>query len=685
LFKVIEKIIPAGNGGGSNNTGRKSIFQKFSEWMERNIADLEEKRKEELKRLLKLFDKDNDEALQYAIPLSSPYLNRGSQSSKSSILGRRPAKFDLGGLGGGGRVDAWEAGDYYNDLRTRYLRAAQKAIQEKDFRKAAYVYAHLLGDYNSAANVLEQGGHYREAAALYKDHLKNLAGAAQCLEKGGLHYEAIELYKELDSHEKVGDLYDAVNQHENAVTYYEKCVSTKITNNDYLDASRIMIHKLDQTPRAKELLLDGWKQTHMAEQCLKGYFDIALREEGNMPDKEIRNIYVKHSYKHKRVSFLNVLEYLNSQTKDEEAAETIQDIAYELIHQEAEEGNMTALSNLKRFVPSDQLVQSDTNRYVSGRKARPLFRNPRVFHLDQEIKWVKAVWHRNQFIVTGIKNGMLHIARGNWYGNLEYYSWTQSIKPNTRFQFINAPYYGDVILLRASDGLPVTRKNLPRNKYFNESLVVYCPIWIHKETDQCAINSRNEICLLQYSGDSLTLHQYHIDGELKKSIHCVVENDEYSFNQISPYYYLAYFDDYYYAYRDKNFFSISEEGVTKVFPFNTMIRFFSSSHSFSEFYLIVSTNSGCLLYKPKRGELNMLGGFFATELIPSGISFIATDRFVAWEKKKAYLFEISDDTPRLTKTFESQHTIIAVLPTNNRLQFAMIEERGKVTLCEIED
>ena len=81
----------------------------------------------------------------------------------------------------------------------------------------------------------------------------------------------------------------------------------------------------------------------------------------------------------------------------------------------------------------------------------------------------------------------------------------------------------------------------------------------------------------------------------------------------------------------------------------------------------------------------MLGGYFATELIPSGISFIAAGRFAAWEKKKVYLFEISDDTPRLTKTFESQHTIIAVLPTNNRLQFAMIEESGRVTISDIEE
>src|SRR6185436_8267427 len=78
LFTIVNgigKILPEGDGTGYGGEG---LFQKMHRWLERNIEELSKKRNEELNRLLKLFDEDKNEALQYAIPLDSPYLNRGT-------------------------------------------------------------------------------------------------------------------------------------------------------------------------------------------------------------------------------------------------------------------------------------------------------------------------------------------------------------------------------------------------------------------------------------------------------------------------------------------------------------------------------------------------------------------------------------------------------------------------------
>ena len=80
----------------------------------------------------------------------------------------------------------------------------------------------------------------------------------------------------------------------------------------------------------------------------------------------------------------------------------------------------------------------------------------------------------------------------------------------------------------------------------------------------------------------------------------------------------------------------------------------------------------------------MQGGFFAESLIPTSIVFITSTRFVITEKKKATLFEIDNFTPRMIKEFETESVIVAALPTNNRNQFGLVEENGKLRLCDIE-
>ncbi|MDB5148068.1 MAG: cyclic nucleotide-binding protein, partial [Mucilaginibacter sp.] len=202
LFFMLYTIFPSAKPVG--NSQRKGWLQQLENWVNRKIDDLNKQRDSELKRLMDMFDSDSDEALKYAIPLDSPYLNRGEAPKSGKLNRRNSLDFNLSRLGGGGRVDSWNIGDYHAKLRAKYQQSAREAVERGDFKRAAYIHAHLLGDFYSASSVLQQGKLYREAAALYKDHLKNNRMAAECLEKGGLLTEAIPLYIEMDYPEKVG-------------------------------------------------------------------------------------------------------------------------------------------------------------------------------------------------------------------------------------------------------------------------------------------------------------------------------------------------------------------------------------------------------------------------------------------------------------------------------------------------
>jgi hypothetical protein len=275
------------------------------------------------------------------------------------------------------------------------------------------------------------------------------------------------------------------------------------------------------------------------------------------------------------------------------------------------------------------------------------------------------------------------MARGNWYGNFEYYSWTTQVKSSTRFTFINAPYLSNQVLLHASDGLPATRKNLPRNKYFAEALIVYCPIWLHKVSAQCVISRENEISRFDIQDNKMTLHKYTLDGDLKKSVHCVFQHPE-SLGNIYSNPVLAYHEGFYYTYYQKSFITVAETGRAKAFTLDTLIRFFVTSASFADFRIIVSTNKGCIIYKPDQGLLNMEAGFFAEHITPLSISFIQSDRFVILEKMKAHLFVLKDEVPQMIREFVTHSPIIGALPATSRHEFALVEENGKITICKMD-
>jgi len=683
LFDLFPKSATSVYSG--NTSSNPGLLQQLQSWLQKNLDELQKKRDKELKRLSDLFEKDTNEALQYAIPLNSPYFDRGKQAPSSSILGRRSVNFNLGSLGGGRLVDAWDTSNYYHELRTKYLNAAQKEIAQKDFKKAAYVYAHLLGDYYNAAKTLEQGNFHREAAALYKDHLKNMTAAAACLERGELYTEAIELYKDLKEDEKVGDLYLQIQQENNAHLYYESCVTKKVGADNLLDAARVVQEKMQQEERAKGILLQGWKGNYQHEPCLKKYFDIIINKDQEQVEAAVNHIYKEHTSERKQLPLLHVLEYVNSKTGSEAVLHNNQEIAYEILHQEAKKGNMQNLHSLKKFLPGNKLIGSDTSRYASSsnRRLQPDTITADI-QLDKTIGWKATTCYRNQFIAVGIKNNQLHLARANWYGNIEYYSWEKEIKDFTSLCFITAPHYSKDIILHNSEGIVFSDRQLIKNKYFSEDLEIRSLAWMLAAPQQFLIDETGNIRRFEMERGDMTLQQYSMDGTLLLSVNCALVSGTVSGARNYPGQALFFNDGYYYTYTDMRLISISSTGGVKAIELLTGIRMMAASGPGSDFYIVVSTNKGCSICKPFKGELNFTNLYFAEELIPRQIIFLNSNRFVIAEKLKAVVFEITDGIPRLIYEQRTASVIAGILSVPQRNSFAIVEENGCITVHDLD-
>jgi tetratricopeptide (TPR) repeat protein len=345
---------------------RRFPFQRFMDWMDGKKKSLQSSRDSELERLMHLFDENTDEALRYAIPLNNPYAGRGT-APPSSTLGRHDADFNLGNLGGGGRTDYWNTDKYYDHLSAKYYTAAQKAEAMKDARKAAYIYANLLGNFQAAARALEEGQFFREAAVIYKDHLKRPMEAAECLEKGGLLLEAVDICKEQEKYEKAGDIYMQLSQQETAYKYYRKSADMALLMSNHREAAIIQERKLKQVELALATLLEGWLAGYRVEECLEEYFNMVIRADEALLYQHLRKVYEQHTSPGKQSSFLSVLIAINSKTTHPAAKDTARDLAYLIISKDASAGNTDKLSLLSHFVPDDQQLAADYNRFKNKR------------------------------------------------------------------------------------------------------------------------------------------------------------------------------------------------------------------------------------------------------------------------------------------------------------------------------
>ncbi|MGI4874106.1 MAG: hypothetical protein ACRYFX_23345 [Janthinobacterium lividum] len=375
LLDGLKKMGEAGSGsagqgpGQAAGTGGSGLLEQLNNFFKGSLDELERKRRNELERLLELFGQDIGEALRYAIPLDSPYQHRGT-AAPGSQLGPRPTEFNLGGLGGGGRVDGWDIGPYESQLRAQYQRAAEQEAAAGRAKKAAYIYAHLLGNYLAAAQALEAGGFFREAAVLYQEHLRNPRAAALALERGGFWFEAIELYVGLSEWEKAGDLHQQLGQPDQARAYYERAAAEAEAKSQLLLAARLLSEKLARPTQAEALLLTGWAGPRQPADHLREYLRLLAARPAGLP-AALRTLYQQHTPPGRHLLLLEtLLAHLPTRPTDPALQAVVQELGFEIISQEAAAGRPNSLHLLKKLLPQDHLLAGDASRYITGWRGR---------------------------------------------------------------------------------------------------------------------------------------------------------------------------------------------------------------------------------------------------------------------------------------------------------------------------
>jgi tetratricopeptide (TPR) repeat protein len=418
-----------GTMGGFLSSWGSGLARWAGEQLARLSAALEEERNREVSRLLHMLDSDPDAGLRYAIPFSGEPGRAGGLPG--SRLMEQNVDFRLGG--NGGASDVWNISPNYQlKLLARYRELANREITLGRHRRAAYIFAHLLGDFAAAARTLADGGHYREAAVLYEEKLTQPLEAAKTLERGGLWTEAIAIYERLRHDEKVGDLYQQLDQPEMAEKAYRREVVTSQRKDDVLTAARLLETKLAAPQEAVSVLIDAWPDSAQALRCVNELFQLlGRRGEHELAEKQVRRLAQSTGGRVSLGSNLaQAFEKLSLAYPDtnvrELAADQIRLVAAEYLPQATAKELQGLTTALRNSTPQDYLLRRDVQRYLQQRSQRnvaPVARKPKI-ELVRQIhlgvgRWKTLYSTGEEFYAAGIRDGKYVVARGTWRGSAQ--------------------------------------------------------------------------------------------------------------------------------------------------------------------------------------------------------------------------------------------------------------------------
>jgi tetratricopeptide (TPR) repeat protein len=458
----------------------------IEDWAARRLHgvnnQLERTRNKELHRLLHLFDNDPESALRHAIPMNA-FAHRGI-APPGAYLGPRPLNFDWSRLGGGA-ADFWNVPPNLQELlRLRYREMADREMQLGRHRRAAYIYAGLLGDLVSAANALKQGKHFREAALLYDEQLKSPLDAARCLAEGGLLAEAIERYEKLGRWIEVADLQQRLGLHEAARENIRRVVNERIAQDDILGAAKLVEERLHGNDEALEMLLQAWPSSRQAAGCIGAAFQMLARLCRHGAALECLAKFARDPVPRSLVlPLLNALGGPVRDYPDEPVRHRAADFSRVLIARQLgqpalpKDESSRLMECLVRLAPQDRLLSRDANRHLAGRREQEL-RMRRVtppplsgsrpvvvrrLELPRQMEWLQLrnEWH--WFYAVGVTENRLTFVRGVWTGELQSVSWNcsaESVK-NTGLILEPTGERGSAVLLKTGSGPDFEEKLLP--------------------------------------------------------------------------------------------------------------------------------------------------------------------------------------------------------------------------------
>ena len=427
-----------GDGGGAAGPG---WLESLANWAAQRLQgisqELEDQRNREIKRLMHLLQNNPDEGLKFALPFGGGE-HRGL-AAPSGSLGSRDVNFNLNRLGGGGAADFWNLSPQYQmQLMQRYRELANRELQLGRHRRAAYIFAELLGDFEGAASALQAGEHWREAAVLYRDKLHRPKAAAECLERGGLLHEAIALYEPLQEFEKIGDLYERLSQQPEAITAWQTAADHYEDKEDFFKSAGVHENKIKNAEAAEQVLRRSWNAGHHLRESLEKLFELFVRQQWH--DKARARIHVLRDELNTASSAAAGCEALTGvvRTYPDEAiialaADTTRVVIGGHLGDAEQSARKRLVGALQQLVPSDQLLARDGQRYLHEREVArpPMAPTPkkgtplkpqkativREFKLPTVAQWEVAAGAGSHFFAVGNAHGHVALMLGDWRGN----------------------------------------------------------------------------------------------------------------------------------------------------------------------------------------------------------------------------------------------------------------------------
>ena len=260
---------------------KSNWVDKLKNWTAHQLSFLNEETKQErdqeIKRLLELLDKNPLEGIRFALPFAKKS-SATSTTQPGGKLTKHQSDFNLNEFNDNSPSDNWDLSyDIQAELNTKYRKIAQDEMNRGNHRRAAYIFASLLGDFDSAAAALFNGKYYAEAAILYRDYLNKPIRAAKSFEKAGTFNEAIGIYQKLKDYQRLADLYNRMGKPDKATETWYLLVGHYKSFEAFLKAADVLENKLNRQDLAIELLSECWPNSKEAAKCLEVHFMLLMK------------------------------------------------------------------------------------------------------------------------------------------------------------------------------------------------------------------------------------------------------------------------------------------------------------------------------------------------------------------------------------------------------------------------
>ena len=438
-IRAFQKLLGnAGTSWASNTLGK--MLHNAGERLQGISDNLRAKRDREIERLLHMLSEDPEKGLRYALPTGSGAA-RGV-APPGTRLGERDPNFSLSGIGGGGPVDYWDISwEQQQRLNARYRELANRESRLGQYRRAAYIFAHLLSDYSAAAEALKAGRHWREAAVLFRDKLGQPLKAADCLLEGGLLLEAIEIYRDHKHYETIGDLYQRLEQHDDARAAYLAAVESYRRKADHLAAAKTLEIKVGDMDGALSELEAGWPYSRQAAQCLQELFRALQRHSRHNDVKVWIDRLRDGEYPTEQgLAVVEELARLATSYPDPTAKKLATDSTLVVAARHLQEGDRSLhrryTSAVRRLHPEDQLLGRDCQRFTerhtrkvfqkaNPQRARGTVRLVRDFRLDSGTLYKNVAFIGKIIYAVGLTEGTagrmeLTVTRATMDGKIQH-------------------------------------------------------------------------------------------------------------------------------------------------------------------------------------------------------------------------------------------------------------------------